>query len=324
MLISGCLIGAREVLRELGVDADAVARRAGLPVRAFDDPALYVLAERIIEYFELAAEVSGREDFGLLHAHRLPLGMLGQGWMLMRAAATVGEALRDFVSLYGLYTDAGSLLATRDGGDLWLQSSFLPVGDFGSSQSVYLTLATICLFVRANLSPRWQPRRAELRSTPRDPAPFKAFFGPSVGFGCNRDAILIGAETLSAPMGSGAERRTLHKALRDQTACPGVGVVAQVRALLGVFLRGDSSSIDMVCKALLIGPRSLQRRLAAAGTTYRKLQEEVRADLAWRHVKRSELSVQRIAELLGYESAAAFSRAFRRWYGSSPRAVRRS
>jgi AraC-like DNA-binding protein len=66
----------------------------------------------------------------------------------------------------------------------------------------------------------------------------------------------------------------------------------------------------------------VQRRLAAAGTSYRELVDEVRADLAWRQVRHSELSVARVAELLGYRSAAAFSRAFRRWHGQSPRAAR--
>jgi len=99
--------------------------------------------------------------------------------------------------------------------------------------------------------------------------------------------------------------------------------VAQVKSLLSGLVRHDACTIELIGEALAISPRTLQRRLAAAGTSYRALVDEVRADLAWRHVKRSELSLNRIAEVLGYRSPAAFSRAFRRWYRLSPRGARR-
>ena len=323
VLISGSLIGARELIAELGADADAVAREAGLPARVFEDPELFVQARRIIDYLELAAVACRRADFGLLHARRLPLGMLGPGWMIMRAADTVEEALTDFVRLYGLYTDAGSLRAERAGDGLWLASSFLPVGRFGTTQAVNLTLGCICLFVRENLPRRWQPRRVELRQVPDDPAPFVAFFGPGVAFGCERDAVFVDRPTLSARMGEGAERRAVHETMLRQTAGHGVAVVAQVKALLSTLVHHDACTIDTIGEALAISPRTLQRRLTAAGTSFRALIDEVRADLAWRHVKRSELSLGRIAELLGYRSPAAFSRAFRRWHRMSARAARR-
>ncbi|MGE0487525.1 MAG: AraC family transcriptional regulator ligand-binding domain-containing protein [Gammaproteobacteria bacterium] len=323
VLISGSLIGARELLAELGADADAVAREAGLPGRVFEDPELFVQARRIVDYLELAAAACRRADFGLLHARRLPLGMLGAGWMIMRAANTIEEALTDFVRLYGLYTDAGSLRAERAGDGLWLESSFLPVGRFGSTQAVNLTLACICLFVRENGRPAWQPRRVELRHVPDDPAPFVEFFGQGVGFGRERDAIFIDQPALSARMGQGAERRAVHEAMLRQTAGRGVAVAAQVKALLSTLVRHNACTIDSIGEALAISPRTLQRRLTAAGTSFRVLVDEVRADLAWRHVKRSELSLGRIAELLGYRSPAAFSRAFHRWHRVSPRAARR-
>lgn len=323
VLISGSLIGARELMDEMGADAQAVARDAGLPDRVFDDPALFVQAGRIVDYFELAAAACNRPDFGLLHARRLPLGMLGQGWMIMRAAETIGDALMDFVRLYGLYTDAGFLRAARCAEGLWMESSFLPVGRFGVTQTVHLTLGCVCLFVRENLTRRWQPRRVDLRQIPADPRPFTEFFGPAIRFGQERDAVLLDNSTLICRLGEGRERREMHQAMVGRTAARGAAVVAQVRSLLSVLIRLETCSIETVGNALAVSPRTLQRRLAAAGTSYRHIVDEVRADLAMRHVKRSELSLNRVAILLGYESAAAFSRAFRRWYHMSPRAARR-
>ena len=323
VLISGSLIGARELMLELGADADRVAQEAGLPARAFDDPQLFVQAGWILDYLELAAATCRREDFGLLHARRLPLGMLGPAWMIMRAADTIEQAIFDFVTLYGLYTDAGTLRTARDDRGLWIQSSFLPVGRFGATQAISLTLGAICLFIQENLSAAWQPLRVDLRHTPANPEPFISFFGPGVRFGQTRDALLVGARVLASRMGEGTERNIVHEVLLSRTSTHRTAIVAQVKALLSGFLRHDACTIELICEALSISPRPLQRRLAAANTNYRTLLDEARADLAWRHVMGSELSLSRIADVLGYRSPAAFSRAFRRWHQMSPRAARR-
>lgn len=322
VLISGTLIGARELLVELGADTAEVASNAGLLDRLFEDPELFVHANYIIDYFELAAAACKRPDFGLMHAQRLPLGMLGQGWMIMRAAETIDEALIDFVRLYGLYTDAGYLRAERNNEGLWMESSFLPIGRFGVTQTVLLTLGCVCLFVRENLNSRWQPPRVDLRHTPTDTQPFIEFFGPNVKFGQERDAVLINNSALARRMGDGPERREMHQAMINQNAGHGLAVVAQVKSLLNVLIRNNECSVEIIGSALAMSPRTLQRRLAAAGTTYRQVVDEVRSDLAWRHVKRSALSINRVADILGYNSPAAFSRAFRRWYNIAPRAAR--
>ena len=322
VLISGTLVGARELLSDLGVDSNAIAREAGLPDRVFDDPALFVQAARIADYLELAAVACRRPDFGLQHACRLPLGMLGQGWMIMRAAETVGEALMDFAHLYGMYTDAGYLRVEHCDEGLWLESSFLSVGRFGVVQMILLTLGCVCLFVRENLSYRWQAPEIHLVHVPDDPEPFIEFFGPRIRFGQDRNAILFDNVTLASRMGEGRERRDVHQAMIKQNAGRGTAIIAQVKSLLSVMIRHDGCSIEIMGRALAVSPRTLQRRLSAAGTSYRRLVDEVRADLAWRHVKRSELSLRRVGELLGYDSPAAFSRAFRRWYRMSPRTAR--
>lgn len=323
VLISGSLVGARELIAELGADPGALALEANLPARLFDEPDIFVQADRIADFLELAAVACRCPEFGLLHARRLPLGILGQGWMIMRAAETVGDALNDFARIYGLYTDAGSLRAERCRDGVWMEYSFLPVGRYGVTQIIHLTLGRVCLFVTENLTHRWHPRQVLLRQTPADIRPFVEFFGPGVKFGQARDAVLIDHETLAERMGEGAGRRQVHRAMLNQIAGHGPAVVAQVKSLLSALLRHDHCSIEAIGSALGISPRTLQRRLVAAGISYRRLVDEVRADLAWRHVKRTDLSLGLVAGLLGYDSQAAFSRAFLRWHGMSPRIARR-
>jgi AraC-like DNA-binding protein len=326
VIISGALVGARELVVEHGQDVTALATAAELSPRAFDEPDLFVRAAAVVDFLELAARACDSPAFALQHARRLPLGVLGQGWMIMRAADTVGAALRDFVDLYGIYTDAGSLHMdkARDSraGDAWLRYDFLPIGRWGERQIIHLTLGCICLFVAENLGRQaWRPQRVCLREVPADPRPYVEFFGPGVRFGQDRDALLIDQEIMHAAMGAGAVRARVHRSLR-QAASPGRAVVVQVKALLGTLLCHEHRAMQAMGSALGLAPRTLQRRLSEAGTSYRELKDEVRADLAWRHVQRSDLSFGQVANLLGYDSQAAFSRAFRRWHGLTPRAAR--
>jgi AraC-like DNA-binding protein len=329
VLISGALLGSRELITELGGKPADLARRARLPARVFDEPDIFVPAAGIVDFLELAAQSVACRTFALEHARRLPLGLRGlgirgQGWMFMRAARNVREALHDFVGIYGLYTDAGTLRMQTQRGDLWLSYTFLPVGRWGEEQIIHLTLARMCLFIGESLARAWQPAAVELRSQPEDPAPYAAFFGPNVKFGQARDAILIDHETLTTPLQTHAADIAATSAGRGGQGLDGPALAAEVKAVLGTLLRHDDCSIEVVSGVLGFSVRTLQRRLAEAGTSFHDEIESVRADLAWRHVTRTALSFARISDLVGYDGQAAFSRAFRRWHGMTPRDARRT
>ena len=81
-------------------------------------------------------------------------------------------------------------------------------------------------------------------------------------------------------------------------------------------------SEEEAAERLLISVRSLARRLNKEGTSFRKLRDETLAELAARYLNNKQLSVEVIAELLGYHDSASFRRAFKRWYGLTPREFR--
>ena len=200
----------------------------------------------------------------------------------------------------------------------------MPLGRWGVTQMVNLTLGRLCLFIEENLSRRWKPKRVLLRQQPPDPAPFNDFFGDVVRFGQERDALLIDRDSLSAPIGMGDVHKHARLPTSVHAAVKGPAVVAQVRALIAATQRQRDCSIETIAYAMGTSERTLQRRLTDAGTSFRGLADAVREDLAWRYVKRSDLSFALVADLLGYDCQTAFSRAFRRWYGLSPRAARQT
>lgn len=83
-----------------------------------------------------------------------------------------------------------------------------------------------------------------------------------------------------------------------------------------------SVSEDDVARSLYVSKRTLARRLKSEGSGYRQIREQLLAEMAASHLKDSTLSVDSIAALLGYHDSANFRRAFRRWYGVTPRDYR--
>jgi len=77
-------------------------------------------------------------------------------------------------------------------------------------------------------------------------------------------------------------------------------------------------TLAQTAAALHCSPRTLNRRLARAGTGFRRLLEQVRREQATELLDDRTLTIASIAERLGYSDSANFSRAFRRWYGISP------
>jgi AraC-like DNA-binding protein len=77
-----------------------------------------------------------------------------------------------------------------------------------------------------------------------------------------------------------------------------------------------------VAAALHLSERSLQRRLAEAGTRYGEILRDTRHQLACSYLRDPRVSIGEIAWLLGFADQSSFTRAFRRWEGRSPTAYR--
>jgi len=69
---------------------------------------------------------------------------------------------------------------------------------------------------------------------------------------------------------------------------------------------------------------SLRRLLKSQGTSFQRLFDDTRRRLAHRYLFESSLTLTDIAQRVGYSELSAFSRAARRWFGASPRSIRRN
>jgi AraC-like DNA-binding protein len=155
---------------------------------------------------------------------------------------------------------------------------------------------------------------------------YRAVFGVTPMFGCTSNAATFDVAHLDRPLPQAnpqtvavceAQCRALVSARRRRT-----GIAHEVRELLAGLgaLGGD---MNEVADQLNLSVRTLRRRLADAGTSFRALLDEVREALAEEMLATSALSVEDVAVRLGYAEASSFIHAFRRWKGVTPAAYAR-
>ena len=100
-------------------------------------------------------------------------------------------------------------------------------------------------------------------------------------------------------------------------------IVQRARHALVLMLGSLPCTLPGLAEALSLHPRTLNRRLRDAGTTFRQLHQEARHHRARQLLQGTDNSIVAIAEILGYASANAFTRAFLEWEGTPPATWRR-
>jgi AraC-like DNA-binding protein len=96
----------------------------------------------------------------------------------------------------------------------------------------------------------------------------------------------------------------------------------RVESLLLPILHTGDANMEMVASQLGLSRQTLFRRLRAEGATFEVVLDELRHKMAVHHLSGKKLSVKETAYLVGFSEPSAFSRAFKRWTGSSPRKTR--
>lgn len=99
-------------------------------------------------------------------------------------------------------------------------------------------------------------------------------------------------------------------------------IVAKVRDAVS-YSPGNGSSLERVARKLGMSARSLRNHLAEAGASFRDIRSEIREAYATRYLTDTKLSLDIIAEKVGFSDQAAFTRAYRNWTGRTPGEVRR-
>ena len=158
-------------------------------------------------------------------------------------------------------------------------------------------------------------------------ARYRERLGPGVSFGAARFSVELPLAWMDRPSLS-ADPQAARLALRDcehQLHGPGgAGDWCSRVQMRLLACEGDYPTLEQLAGEFHLSERTLIRRLREEGVQYQQLLDEVRQELACWLLQNTELSVEAVAERLGYRDTSNFSRTFRRWLGMTPNAWRRA
>lgn len=322
---SAILVGSIPLMSERDADARALARQLGIDPAALTDPDIPVPAVLVLDFYERAAQLTAYDNFGLRMAARTGLAVIGPLWVLLRQAGTLEEMIEDLAAHFDLYTHAAVVSLRHTGRDRVL--SWGVTGGFAprEAQMAEYSLAVFCGELRRHLPSGWEPASVGFRhSAPRDRSALRRVFGPNLNFDQADNSILIDRRALDQPLhGSGSRTRTmLSHLLRRTEGSTDDGLHERVDAVVRAMLPYARCTLADVGRATGMAARTLQEHLQLRGSSFQKIRDAARADLAARYLKHSRMSLTQIAEILGYSELSAFSRSFRRWHGMPARNLR--
>ncbi len=156
---------------------------------------------------------------------------------------------------------------------------------------------------------------------------YNVTFGDKVEFNANVDEIIFRREALDALMPS--RNPNMIKRLRpqlDQLLAEletSNHLVADIKVHIKDRLNLGSVSINDLCDNFNISERTLRRRLISENTSFRELVMICRRELIEIYLTDESMSFAQIAQALGFNDQSSFSRAFKQWYGVSPRSYKR-
>lgn len=321
------LDGASQLIRSLGRRPAAIARKAGLPAKALEDPDLAVSGRAVMRFFDLAAVTCDTRTFGL----QMSLGkrlapVIGPLWLLLRNARSVRQLCEDLARHYDLYSSAALMnFDAIEGGGLlgWSAAT-------GQAQSevqiAEYALGVLLNEVRSHAPQDWTPAVVWFRhAAPRDLRLHRRVFGSRLRFEADRNAIQIDDALLDRSMRGSTtrDRALLLNLLKLDEPVPATATIHwQVEGIVRGLLPFSACGIQDVSTAMGLPARTLQARLKVSGHSFRSIKESVRRDLAHKYLQHSGMSATQVAGLLGYEELASLSRSFRRWNGQTIRSSR--
>ncbi len=322
---SGPFTAIPDMLRQEGVDPEAVLAASGLDVSALshsENVIPFSAAQRLIA---LAAAKTGRPDFGLHAGQRVGITAIGVLGMAMQNCCSLGEALALFAAHFRRHDGAGALI-WRPQRPVAMIGYRLPKADApGNAQALDFALAIGVQIMKSICGPRWRPIEVLMaRLRPHDPGPYRALFGDAIRFDAPETIMIFDASWLDHPLAEA--RPELRDLLLDYLAAPRLDAIQatsdEVRRVLRLEAAQRAPSLSDVALALNIHPRTLARRLARAGTTFKSLASEIRHETALQRLEQTSMTIAEIASLLGYADVGGFSRAFKSRAGMPPKAWR--
>ena len=318
---SASLTDYEQVARSVGLDPFRMLRLAKLPATVLDDPNVMISADSVGWLLEESARLSGQEAFGLLLAETRSLGNLGLLALAMREEPTLRAATESCVRYMKLH-NGGVQLRLEDAGDVVLLHVGVNMPRLGVCRQAIEQSTGIGLRMYRVLS-RDTFRPARITFTHERPASLavhRRVLRTAIDFSQECNAIVCRSRDLDMPIpaADATLNREVRRLLDMQLANLPDDPARRARQIVRMLLPSGLCSVDRVAQHLGIHRRTLTRQLAAEGESVTTIINAVRAELAEDYLANRKRKLYEVAELLGFSSAAHFSRWFRGQVGRTP------
>jgi AraC-like DNA-binding protein len=316
-----------EAFGRIGLDARRIQQETRLQDAEVADPDRLLPASRMYRMWEVADRLWNRPGLGLAAGPAVPMGAYEVLDYLVLTGATLGEGLSEFFNYFAVATQSVRYEVHDDGALVSCEMVWLIVPTAIAFQLRDYSLAGFAY--RAHEAAGCWPVRMEVAGPLLAPlSEYSSKTGGATVVQTERNALVFSRQCWNAPLPRRDDylKRTLRRhadhLLAQSEAAAKLGLADRVRAELLRSARLGLPSLEEVARSLGMGARTLQRQLREEGTTYAGIMENARANLASEYLTDDRLSIGEVAYLLGFSEPSAFSRAFRRWTGTSPQEFR--
>jgi len=313
--------------RQAGVALEPLLAKASLTERQVDDRSARIKVRNQIDFLNVVAHAVADPFLGFHLAQKCELRELGLLYYIAASSRTMGEAWRRGAR-YTSVVNEGLSLSYAEGQQIVMTFDFVGVPRHIDRHQIEFGMATLVQLCRKLTGRELLPIRiAFIHRRNENVSELSALFGCHVEFGASADQATFDLAFRDLPVVSAdAHLNELLTGYGEEALArrsPNHGSFrAQVENAIVPLLPHGKARAAEIAEHLGVSQRTLARRLAVEGATFSDLLESLRGDLARQYLADDGLTISQVAWLLGYQEVSAFTHAFKRWTGMTPRESR--
>jgi AraC-like DNA-binding protein len=316
--------------RRAGIELKPLLKKAGLTDQRIRDRSARLPVHHQIEFLNLAANALQDEFLGF-HLAQLPdLRELGLLFYVAASSETLGAALQR-AAHYSSIGNEGLSLKYLEDEHIRIAFDYVGISRHSDRHQIEFFMTVLIRLCRHLTGLNLVPRRARLthRRSNQGGSELAAYFGGQIRFGARADELTFGGNikgitvTSADPYLNELLVANCEQALSHRPRNRGTLRSAVENAIVPLLPHGKVRASEIAAR-LGLSQRTSARRLALEGVTFSEVLENLRGDLARQYLSDPDLSISRIAWLLGYQEVSAFTHAFKRRTGKTPREARQT